>query len=81
MEKDQESLILLGELGIKFLPTPPEAQFANPVERSVQTVTKGVGAMFANQEYLANTLWGLALLEFIDACNVSPNEVSGQYSP
>jgi hypothetical protein len=80
VEKDQELLIQLGELGIHMSPVPPEAQFANPVERSVQTVVKGVGAMFVNQEYLPNTVWSLALLEFVEACNVCPNSVSGEYS-
>jgi hypothetical protein len=62
-------------------PTPPESQFANPVEMSIQTVVKGLGAMFSSQEYLPNSLWNLALLEFLDASNSCPNAVSGEYSP
>jgi hypothetical protein len=31
VEKDQELLIQLGEMGVKVLPVPPESQFANPV--------------------------------------------------
>jgi hypothetical protein len=80
VERDQELLIQLGELGIRMSPVPPEAQFANPVERSIQTVVKGMGAMFVNQEHLPNTVWSLALLEFIDASNACPNAVSGEYS-
>jgi hypothetical protein len=81
VEKDRDLILQLGEMGIVMLPVPPESQFANPEERSVQTVVKGVGAMFADQEYIGNTVWNLAVLEFLGACNVCPNVVSGQYSP
>jgi hypothetical protein len=70
VEKDQELLIQLGEMDAKVLPVPPESQFDNPVERSVQTIVKGIGAIFASQEDLSNSMWNLALLEFLDVCNV-----------
>jgi hypothetical protein len=81
VERDQDLLIQLGELGIRMFPVPPEAQFANPVERSIQTVVKGMDAMFVHREHLPNTVWSLELLEFIDATNACPNTVSGEYSP
>ena len=44
-------------------------------------MAKGVGAMFCRQNYLSNRTWNLAVLAWIDASNVCPNETSGEYSP
>lgn len=73
--------ISLGTLGITLQPAAPKSQFQNPVERAVQTVTKGTSAVMVNQNHLGNTAWPLALLAFIAASNCCPNSSSGTYSP
>jgi hypothetical protein len=72
---------LAEKFSIRIESAAPECQFQNPSERGIQTMAKGVGAMFCKQNYLSNKTWNLAVLAWIDASNVCPNETSGDYSP
>jgi hypothetical protein len=82
VENSEEAAIFLNQsLQIRMEPAAPECQFQNPVERHVQTVQKGVGSMFVRQNNLGDEFWGLALSMFVQARNVCPNKISGEFSP
>jgi hypothetical protein len=81
VEKDIAMCTELALLGVTTDPAAPESQFQNDVERSVQTVVKGVGAVLARQLFLSNIFWHLALIAFIHASNCCPNTLSDDYSP
>jgi hypothetical protein len=68
---------LAEKFSIRIESASPECQYQNPCERGIQTLAKGVGAMFCRQTFLGNK----TVLAWIDASNVCPNETSGEYSP
>jgi hypothetical protein len=61
-------------------PAAPEAQYQNPVEKGVQYVDNGVSTLLEASK-LDHSYWGLALLSFIRNANLTPNKLSGEYSP
>jgi hypothetical protein len=72
---------LAEKFSIRIESASPECQYQNPCERGIQTLAKGVGAMFCRQTFLGNKTWNLAVFAWSDASNVCPNETSGEYSP
>jgi hypothetical protein len=81
VENDSTVIQQLQLIGVHADPAAPECQFQNDVERSVQTVIKGVGAVLSRQLFLNHQFWALALLAFLFASNCTPNTLSGDYSP
>ena len=66
----------LAQIGIAVEPCIPEQQFANPVERGMQTVLKGVSTCMLDQNNLTAPFWGLCLLAWIHAHNHTPNALT-----
>lgn len=66
--ENAESVIqqLANDFSIRVESASPECQYQNPCERGIQTLAKGVGAMFCRQAYLGNKTWNLAVLAWID---------------
>ena len=58
---------------ISLQPSGVHAQNQNPVERTVQTLIKGVGAVLIDQYTLSNRRWDLAVEYWIDRHNITPN--------
>lgn len=81
VEHAKDLSLALNELGVSVDAAAPECQFQNNTERSIQTVVKGVGSMFAHQDALHANFWGLALIAHLSASNACPNSLSGQFSP
>lgn len=81
VEADKDTILELNNLQISVHPALPEAQFQNPVERSVQTVANLTAAILCNQENLNNTFWTAALINCCDTWNHSPNSLTGDTTP
>lgn len=81
VENSQDLDAELATMKIHTDPAPPECQFQNPVERNIQTVLKGVAAMFAGQQLLRRYYWNIAVLSYLQADTACPNSNSGDYSP
>ena len=58
---------------ISLQPAGVQAQNQNPVERTVQTLIKGVGAVLIDQYTLSSRRWDLAVEYWIDRHNATPN--------
>ncbi len=56
VEADKAPIQELNELQISVQPALPEAQYQNPVERSVQTISNATAAILCNQENLSNSI-------------------------
>ena len=67
--------------GITPEPTLPEQQYADPVERQMQTVIKGVSTMMIAQFLLPAMFWPYAFLDFIHTRNYTPNTATDNVAP
>jgi hypothetical protein len=81
VENAAASLVILNNNGISVQTAAPECQFQNPVERTVQTIGRGVATMLCDQGLLDNSFWGMALQYFIITMNATPNTLCQQSSP
>ena len=61
--------------------SPPYSQQQDPVERSMQTMIKGVGALLVDQFMLPNTHWHSALRTWVMGHNATPNTHTPESTP
>ena len=54
----------------------PEQQYQNSVERSVQTLVKGVSCMMLAQNFLPSVFWPFAVLDWTHTRNHTPNSLT-----
>jgi len=66
----------LANLQVTIEDAPAQSQYANPVERSVQTITKSVSTLLHSSKFIDDTFWGIALLSAIHSYNCMPNKLS-----
>ncbi len=88
LRTDSESIFLSAETKefltsrhIDLQTSAPERHFQVSVERDMQTVFKNIAAMLHGQPFLRLDLWPLALLEYIQRKNRTPNARSHPQSP
>ena len=62
-------------------PSPPYTQQADPVERSIQTMIKGLGALLVDQYMLPDTHWDSAARAWTLGHNATPNSHTPQSTP
>ena len=66
---------------ITVQPSPPYTQQQDPVERSIQTMIKGVGALLVDQFMLPNTYWHHAVRTWALGHNATPNTHTPESTP
>ena len=81
VENAAEFTSALLRMGIQPDAALPEQQYENPVERSMQTLVKGVSAMMLMQSYLPAVFWPFAVLDWIHTRNYTPNALTVTSAP
>ena len=55
----------------------PEAQYQNPVERTIQTSVKHISSIMLDQNVMGPACWGMAALFWCQVSNATPNSLTG----
>jgi hypothetical protein len=81
VENSQAVLAFLQFHQITAQPAPPESQNQNPIERTIQTGKKKVGAIQQDAPHLKDNTWIFAWINWISNWNAAINSISGDKSP
>ena len=70
-ENAADVIAFLKEHNIEIDPAAPDEQQQNPVEREVQTLTKGVSALLLDQTALGSSWWDYGVESWISTANAT----------
>ena len=69
------------EIGVRHEVSIPYQHWEVSVERSIQTVSRGVSTLLHSQPWLSANAWDSALYHYVDIRNRQPNSSTGNMSP
>ena len=88
LRTDSEAIFLSAEVTtflndrkMKLQTSAPDCHFQVSVERDMQTIFKALSTMLNSQPYLRYDMWPLALMEYIERKNRTPNKRCFPLSP